>query len=178
MTTKNKKTPAKKAGAIEWHDRDGNVQYLDPPDVQRYQDTEAYQSNGLYPGVTQAVFLRQGGIYDENGKPSLTGVNLILLDVTHMKKSQFGPWYLMHVIAEDNGEPGFSGEFTVPAKGETVADALQRLSGIELATGREFNSNADLKKGPVACRIVFDAGAGDFEGYYTLVGHAEPVEAS
>lgn len=156
-TVANKKTPANQAAKSEqitFTDKDGNEQVLGA--VTAYEDTDWYADNAtLYPQLDEACLANDDAQFDAEGRPNLLNTNLIVVDATHMTKGEYGPWYLLHVIAEGKGE------FSLPTRGQVFNELIEGVSGLELATGRRVNPS-EL---PIAVRIEF-VQDGDFNGYY------------
>jgi len=167
-TESKKKTPAKKSESLTWVDKDGNEQVLEAP--KRFSETtyfdEQAANRGTFPGVPQAVFGEKSNEFDSAGRPSITGENLILLEVAirddgDKQYGHDGKWFLAHVLSQGDGD--FGGEFSVPIKGEAVIEAVESMTGVKLETGKSFKPS-EL---PVSFRVLFAAGAGKFgRGYF------------
>lgn len=159
------KVPAKKAPAgLVYTDKDGKEKTVAVGRIKSYDETNWFSEVGtLFPQIPedrQATFGRTAGSFDEDGRPSLTARNLVILDVHHMSKGPYGNWFLMHVVAD--GEDELSGEWTVPTRGQAVNEAIEALSGVSLETGKRI-APGEL---PVALRVEFATGEGEYEGYY------------
>lgn len=167
LPAKTKNTVVTKPTGLVYTDKSGKEITLNPKNVKSYGDTDWFSESGtLFPQLGEdrrAMFGKQPGIFGEDGYPSLTSRNIIVLDVVQMTKGDYGPWYLMHVLSEGDPEKdGFAGEFTIPTRGGVVNETIEALSGIALATGKRI-APGEL---PVALRVEFAAGEGDYEGYY------------
>lgn len=180
LPPKTKKPARRPKPGVVYTDKEGNAKTLALSGVTSYDETDWFSEAGtLFPQIPedrQATFGKQANAYDEDGRPSLTARNLIIVDVHHMTKGQYGPWYLMHVVAE--GDDEFAGEWTIPTRGQVVNEAIEALSGVSLETGKRI-APGEL---PVALRIEFAAGEGEFEGYFyptapVKQAEVEPVEA-
>lgn len=130
-----------------------------------FGDTRYFQDNTgeVYPQLEQACFAQTGEAFDSDGRPNLIGKNLIIREAVHMTKGPYGPYFNLHVIVDGMGE------FSVLTRGEVVAEAIEAVSGIELGSGRKVGEG-EL---PVAMRVLFAEGDGDYGGYYYPVGWAQ-----
>lgn len=159
------KSPVKKSNQIMITGKDGTQ--LPLPTVKSYAETDYFQDNGtLFPQLAEAIFSRESEAFDDEGRPNITGKNLVIVDVVHMTKGEFGPYFAMHVLVDDMGE------FSVLTRGQVVNETIAGLTGISLETGKRI-APSEL---PVAIRVVYERGKGEYQGYFTVLPPAESLD--
>lgn len=149
--------PAKeKTPAVQDSDNRQFVGYVDRAGNERtekvtaFQDTDTYRENSsLWPELPQYT------------QDDILSDNIVLLEMVRMTKhgdTDYGPYFAVHA------QSAAKGEFTFLSQGDVVKEWFEKLSGIEVATGRTI-SDSSL---PVECRIVRVNG-GEYGSYFNVV---------
>jgi hypothetical protein len=140
-----------------------SVRMADIPD---FADTDTFASSNMLWGddVTAYCLAQHENMFDDEGRPSITGKNFVALDARWLKNrgknERYGNYFSILGLIPETGET-----ISVLSRGTVVNGTFELLTGIDLKTGNRTERKSEL---PAKIRIVFNPDAGDFDGYYEV----------